>query len=628
MEKKDDRLEKEQDLPIDPRLVIQTSRGTVRYLIDAIVELVTNSDDSYRRLEQEGVSTEGEITIRVRRLKYGKCEKLEVIDFAEGMTKEQLKQALKFAGETSGFEKGRSVRGFFGRGLKEAILALGRGEIYTIKNGELSRAVLWREGNKPKYRPPKKSYIPNEEERREIGIVGKDGTAVKIDITNEKIKCPSYKTLLSQIAKHFALRDINSAVNRKVTLIFESPEKHGLIHKSFVSYQPPEGKKVIEQSMRLPRYGDRIEIKIYESEEELESPYNNPFARAGLLIKTSGTIVDNQLFKYQNERAGRFFFGEVNWLDLAERLRKGEPLLDLNRVGIEWQHEICQVLQEEIEKILEPLVKKKEKQIKTKLTPLSKKMEKLNKNVCSLLNRLAKKHIAELPPGEELPNGEMEINGLTIKPSYANVEIDRERYFSVYAPAIILNSHQVEVTSSNSHIQVLDQTVELIPHPKYPNIHYGRFRIAGKMNGEEGTIICKLDDHSAVAKVKVAELGKIGKRRGPKGGFFHSIRPAMEENPSQRARYDESNRTVWIYIKFPGVERYFGNDLSFKGEESKPMYAELVGEAFCKFIARYDVEHGKFPIMGDPINAFAIAMDEAQKRYLHLIHEAVFKHRL
>jgi hypothetical protein len=58
------------------------------------------------------------------------------------------------------------------------------------------------------------------------------------------------------------------------------------------------------------------------------------------------------------------------------------------------------------------------------------------------------------------------------------------------------------------------------------------------------------------------------------------------------------------------------------------MYAELVGEAFCEFTARYDVDQGRPPVMGDPINAFTIAMDNSQKKYLYLIHEAVFKHKL
>jgi hypothetical protein len=629
-------LEEEQDLPTDSRIQIQMSYGTVRYLIDAIVELVTNSDDSYRRLEQKGVRVKGKIIIRVRRLKYNKCEKIEVIDFAEGMDKEQLKKALRFAGEASGFEEGKSVRGLFGRGLKEAILALGKGEIYTIKDDKLSRTVLWAGPKGGRYKPPKESHIPSKEERIGLGIIEGNGTVVKITVTNEKIKCPDYKTFLPQLINHYTLRDINSAPDREVILEFESPEKHEPIkYTHCISYKAPKGKKIVEQSIRIPDYGDNVEIKIYESDEELESPYNNPSARAGLLIKTSGAILDNQLFKYQSEKAGCFFFGEVIWPNMAERLRKGETLLDLNRVGIEWRHEVCRSLQNEIEKILEPLIEKKKKQIEIKPSaPPSEKIEKLNKDICSLLNRLAKKHMSEMPSGDELSEGEeTKIKTLTIKPPYANIEVNKERYFSIYAPTDILNStsgyYQAEVDSNNLHIQVLDPIVKLNPHSKFLNIYYGRFRIIGRLDGEEAIITCKLGSHKETAIARVAPPGKIGERKErPKGGFFQGIKPDLEENPGQRARYDKNNRIIWIYVKFPGIEKYFEENLSFKSDESKPMYAELIGEAFCEFTARYDVDQGKPPAMGDPINAFSIAMDNSQKEYLHLIHEAVFKYKL
>ena len=631
----EDELDNEQDLPIDPRLAIQTSYATIRYLIDAIVELVTNSDDSFKRLEQKGVEVEGKIIIRTRRLKYGKCEKLEVIDFAEGMNKEQLKKALRFAGEASGFEKGKSVRGFFGRGLKESILALGEGEIYTIKDDKLSKSILWKEGNRPKYRPPKDSHTPSKEEREKIDIIEGNGTVVRITVTNENIKCPDYKTFLPQIINHYALRDINSATNREVIFVFESPEKHGLKYTPTILYKPPKGKMIVERSIKLPNYGDTVKIKIYESDEELDRPYNNPFARSGLLIKTSGAILDNQLFKYQSEKAGRFFFGEVMWEDLTERLRKGESLLDLNRVGIEWRHEVCQSLQNEIEKILEPLIDKKKKQIEVvPSTPPAEKIEKLNRDVCSLLNRLAKRHISELPSGDELSDGEeTKIKTLTIKPPYANIEINKERYFSVYAPVDILNPisgyYESEIESDNLHIQVLDPKIKLNPHSKFSNIYYGRFRIIGRIDGEEATITCKLGRHKATATARVAKPRKIGKRKKrQKGGFFQGIKPDSEENPNQRARYDKNAGVIWIYVKFPGLIKYFEDNLNFKSDESKTMHAELVGEAFCEFIARYDVDQGRPPAMGDPINAFTIAMDNSQKKYLYLIHEAVFKHKL
>jgi hypothetical protein len=43
------------DLPIKHRVARQDSKSTIVNCLDAIVELVTNSDDSYRRLEDAGI---------------------------------------------------------------------------------------------------------------------------------------------------------------------------------------------------------------------------------------------------------------------------------------------------------------------------------------------------------------------------------------------------------------------------------------------------------------------------------------------------------------------------------------------------------------------------------------------
>jgi len=630
------KFEEPQDLPIDARITLQLSYATIGYLYDAIVELVTNSDDSYKRLERDGIADKGEIRIRVRRVKGGKCERLEVIDFAEGMNKEKLEKALIFAGEASGFEHGKSVRGLFGRGLKEAIIALGKGEIYSIKDDKLSIAEVWID-KKPRRRLIEKAYTPTEEEREEIGITEGNGTAVRIIVTNDKIKCPDLKTFLPQITNHYALRDINSATDRKVILEFESPEKHDLKMVKTISYEAPMTKeKLVDQSIKIPAYGDNIELRIYESDHKLESPYNNPFAKAGLLIKTAGAILDNQLFKYQSENGAFFFFGEVSWPNLAERLRKGEALLDLSRAGIEWRQEVCQVLKSEIEKIIEPFVEEKRRQLEVKPPRKpSEKVSKLNRALCSLLNRLAKEHFSETRLDTGLV-GDEKIKDLTIKPPYANLEIEKERPFSVYAPLTIVGigsgPYQAEVKSSNpAHIQVLNPTVTLQPHRERPLLYYGNFRVLGKTDKEEATLTCTFSEHIATANVRVAPLGKIGTRKKPKakGGFFQGIEADRGVNPSQRVRYDESSGMIWIYVKFPGISEYFEDNLNFKSETSRPMYAELIGEAFCRFIARDYVEKGEVPrIPGGEVEAVTIAMNKAQAEYLHQIHDAVLRQRL
>ena len=47
------------DLPINPRIIEQSAKATVKNLIDGIVELITNCDDSYKDLEREGHKVSG-----------------------------------------------------------------------------------------------------------------------------------------------------------------------------------------------------------------------------------------------------------------------------------------------------------------------------------------------------------------------------------------------------------------------------------------------------------------------------------------------------------------------------------------------------------------------------------------
>ena len=233
------------DLPIDLRIVEILAKATIKNLIDGIVELVTNSDDSYRRLEENGIYREGKISICVCREKGGLCKRLVVEDFAEGMSGEELNKAIIFGVEASGIAEGRSVRGLFGRGLKETIIALGQGEIISNKNGRVTKTRLWldKEKRRPLYDD---EMLSKKETSREP-----NGTKVDVCVTNEKIKLPELETFKSQLFNHFALRDISSSNNRIIILNFEDSFKLG----DWVRINDWEGR--VAHPMRQHRVGSR-----------------------------------------------------------------------------------------------------------------------------------------------------------------------------------------------------------------------------------------------------------------------------------------------------------------------------------------------------------------------------------
>ena len=57
------------DLPINSRIVEQLAKATVKNIIDGLVELITNCDDSYLRIEEKREIHDGKILICVDRKK-------------------------------------------------------------------------------------------------------------------------------------------------------------------------------------------------------------------------------------------------------------------------------------------------------------------------------------------------------------------------------------------------------------------------------------------------------------------------------------------------------------------------------------------------------------------------------
>ncbi len=628
---------KTKDLEVNKyRLVEQMVHATIKNIVDAIVELVTNSDDSYNKIKKSDMK--GKIEVFITRDKKGFCNELKIIDHAGGMDLPMLDNALTFAGVTSGFYEGKTVRGFFGRGLKESGLKLGITTISTIKDGKLAEAEFQWDKNEKKAicRISEDTISIDDETRKKLGIITGNGTNVSIICNKEVMKCPDYKTLKSQFENHYALREINSSNIREVVLNYTSEEKDRKeSYKTEIQYEYPQGKELLNgEKVKLPEFNDEIIITLYESNIALEKPYNNPYAKSGLLIKTSGAILDNQLFRYGGEAVGCYFFGTVECEGIARRIRENDEtsLIDPNRGGIEWKHRYCQAIQNEVEKIIEPFIEKKRRELeKDKPKPkISEKTKKIFDNLCSLLNKFAKEEIKDLDlEGDEgLDTGD-KIKNLIIRPEKIKLQLNKERQVSVYMPLQGLGVNKVKIESDNPLIQVLDSEVIMSAYNKYPTILRGRFRLIGRKVGEIGTITCSIMGDIATAEASVVPETKSKDKdttlRKPKGGIFTGIEANTESEPDQRVRYEANTGKIQIYTEFPSVSLYFNSgNLDLKNLDQKAMLAELIGEAFCRYMARYLIDNGKYIIFqGNEIEGVNRAMNDMQKKYLSKIHEAI-----
>jgi len=471
---------------------------------------------------------------------------------------------------------------------------------------------------------------PSIEQRHGIGIKEGNGTVLQVNVKNEKMRIPEYNKFKQQISDHYALRAITSSDKREVFLTFGDIKRALLISptKANVKFEAPQGEEVCETKANLPSYGDAIEIKIFRSPVPLDSPRLNPFAKAGILIKSGASILDNSLFKYENEPAALYFWGEAYCDGIAEKIKKGETgIIDLNRAGIEWRHEYCQAIQATIENILDPLIQEKRKELERKeeKKEVAEPTKKMLRKLCNVLNELANKEFEEWesPAEEPLPP---RIKELTILPRFANIELDKPRPFSIYAPPELVRvaGNKVMLDSDNINISLLSSHVSLDKkHPKDPNLYYGIFKVVGRVNNEEATIRGKLVEQETVAHVKVAKP-KPRPSVKPRG-FISGILPDEVADPIQRVEYVKDTGEIKIKIRFPGVARYLRSGLEGgETEQGKVFLAELVGEAFCRQLAVIKLERGETsPFPGAEIDFFNSTVNNLQKKYLDRIHEAV-----
>jgi hypothetical protein len=114
-------------------------RAIGKSIAKILTELVTNSDDSYKRLIRSGKKNSDQtvledpapIIILFERTK----KRLSVIDHAEGLSdKEMRDRFVSYGEESTDRAKGYKTRSLFGKGLRDVLFTQKHGQVKSIKN--------------------------------------------------------------------------------------------------------------------------------------------------------------------------------------------------------------------------------------------------------------------------------------------------------------------------------------------------------------------------------------------------------------------------------------------------------------------------------------------------------------
>jgi len=609
------------------RVAIQQADQAIRKdVFRALVEIITNSNDSYLRLEQAGWSVGGEIFIDLHRKH--KNSTLRVWDHAEGMNDSRMDKVVGTYGEaTSGIKEDKNVRGMWGRGLKDSIFGLGHGYVHSFKGGNFYSCSLLIKNGVPTFtlEEPVRALVPV---RQQYGILEGNGTIIDIVVSRDDVKVPQFDNLRNYLQRHFELRPIMSNPKRKI-ILRELTADGKVKQEHTLGYKPPKGDKVLSERIKVPEHPAWVKLDLFRSSIQLSTRgEEGDYADGGLLVISKGMVLSLTMLKYENDPVAAYFYGSMQCDYLHDLLKNDEPVLTATRDGINWSHPFAKALKLAVEAKLEPLIEKERKHaLREEQTKLDKQLRQKIDRALHELNHIAVSELSNRKDGAAqilLPDA-----GMAFVPERAYVQTGRVLTLTLRAdikkkarPNDIVN-----IASNSAEIIVLTPTVTLKPHKDDPSVGEALVKVEGRQVGEEGIVTALLGKLHAQAMVQVHSKKETlvePPTRG-KNALFNDIRFDDRMDPRQRVYFDRVNSSIVIATNAPSVRRYL--DENNRLDTSAPgqvLLAELVAEAVCREIAREGVEKGRFLVLeGSEADAIQNHFIRLQNRYSHLIHEHI-----
>jgi hypothetical protein len=491
------------------RQMTKAIRGSIAR---AATEPITNSDDSYRRLERKGIEVPGIILIFYSRQQ----SYFAVLDQAEGMDAGKLEENLsEYGAATSGAKTGEDVRGFFGKGVKDTSYALGGSEYHCFKDGEYAQAKLYQENGDFMFEgePP----VPaTEEVRRPFGIPG-NGTFAKFIIPEDASK-PWYETLREQISKMYMLRPILASEARSVVLMdVDRLGEPGRIQR--LQYIPPAGHRLKEAEEFTVTYKSTsflIQLDLWEADQDLEQRKGDT-REGGLLVSDEkGAVLDLTLFRFDKEPLAARLFGSLTIHGFRQLLNSEEPVLTDSRDGLDPDHPFVQALTDEVEKRLDEYVSQRRKERRSSRNTLSRATREKFMATIAKLNQIAEeetKHEWSVQ-GDE-PNHEPPAQPLRFDYTKVRLRVDEPRVIGLTIDQGACAGGNVTLTVDPKYVEVTPEVVGLTSDT-------GSLRqkllLTARRGGAEVQLVASCGQYSAVCAIQT-EDAESAAYPAPAGGL-------------------------------------------------------------------------------------------------------------
>lgn len=588
----------EKAVEVDPRHLKMQSAQAIRSVLDALVELVTNSDDAYG--SDEG---KGKIIISVTRARRDLSGVIAVKDRAGGMTLKEMKEKILRYGA---FSAGEQTRGFMGRGAKD-IVALGRASFESIKDDHVYRVEL----DSDFCASIKKPVKACDEDYAMHGVrPGKGGMEVTLEV-GKRYKVPQHETLIRDLQRHYALRDIFQ--RREVRLVDGRTEAQEILR-----YAAPEGDLFIDETLTFEASygGASARLRLFKAAQELPSELQE-----GVIITDGRAIYQVTRFApdLEEDRVARRFFGRLDCgyvrqlqLEFEARRKEGKEPVPHNPVDIvdpnrrrgldreshpfvkqlfEWAESLLRVAVEEVREE----EGKKETRVANEET--KKRLKTLSKAVAEYLQgRIEEETLA---PRTKEQEAELQGEGVLLNPQFNRIAIGETRRlgYTVISFGQDEDPDHVKVTIEGRGVAVDNKEPPLRPQRRNADRLSAYFELLGV--GPPGSIVLTVTHSNELIKPvsRILEVVEPQEADLPYGLFFEKQNYTVHDN---------GVRTLCFVAK---GQRFRAVDWNVRGliQSSRPEAVTILrGNVIAVNPTGKDIWHGEAQVRGQGVGKTSV----------------------
>lgn len=619
-------------IPVDQRVIDIDSRRFAS-VEKALVELITNSDDSYARLEKTNTQVTGQVRIQYERHQRGAL--LVVADQAEGMSFEQACFILSYGAAHSPLARGEGGgRGYFGRGLKQAIYGLGHGLIETIHAGRFSRIELFRSENGGYlYDDGDGDWLAKAEDYERLGIA-ECGTQVTIVIENMHVNISHYRSIVQAVANNIYLRDVLTRRNVELVNVQQGKEVE---HSRQVHYEEPPaivllgpdqaGHSVYEQkaypfTLTLKR---ALDVELTPRGDERTN---------GLVILSGMAVLDCQLFEYENQVGTEYLFGTVRCPALIEKLGQGVAIISDEREGLNRKDAFVTAFSQAVSKMIAPFVLAEQENLKhLEHATTSDRTSHMIEHLLQRMNQAAIQDLGIiLPPYMETAavDGTEHPAALRFTTPFYYRKLNHPFHVTLLIdPGQFAGDEVLDFDYTLPDSMRIEPTPTAMPVRELNDRRRIEWTVVGDAAGDHGGIMVRAGAYWALCEIVVAEHasghssygapGHAVKRRLPRDhgmDMFVGYEFRNLDNELDRAVYSPKERKIIINTGAPTVQLYVDGRGHFR-DSARLLLAELFMEVISDELARCLMKKSGHK---DNIEAYHAAKIDIIRRYGSDIH--------